>query len=64
MQRPYSVPLSEIRREHVVLHSRFIATLAPAFNIDEARAFMSRIAMNLRMHLIMSLFILSGAEIR
>ena len=43
MQRPYSVPLSELRLEHVVLNSRFIATLAPAFSIDEARAFMSRI---------------------
>ncbi len=39
----YSVPLTEIRREHVVVNSRFIATLAPAFSIDEARAFMARI---------------------
>jgi len=43
MTRPYAVPLTEIRREHVVLNSRFIATLAPAFSIDEARAFMARI---------------------
>lgn len=43
MTRPYSVPLSEIRREHVVVNSRFIATLAPVFSIDEARAFMARI---------------------
>jgi uncharacterized YigZ family protein len=43
MIRPYTVPLTEIRREHVVLNSRFIATLAPAFSIDEARAFMTRI---------------------
>lgn len=41
--KPYSVPLSEIRREHVVVNSRFIATLAPTFNIDEARTFLSRI---------------------
>src|SRR5215208_7977578 len=41
--RPYSVPLDEIRRELVVVNSRFIATLAPAFSIDEARAFMARI---------------------
>jgi uncharacterized YigZ family protein len=35
--------LTEIRREHVVVNSKFIATLAPAFSIDEARAFMARI---------------------
>ncbi len=43
MTKPYSVPLSEIRREHVVMNSRFIATLAPVLSIDEARAFMARI---------------------
>src|SRR5512133_3857699 len=43
MIRPYSVPLTEIRREHMVVNSKFIATLAPAFSIDEARAFMTRI---------------------
>lgn len=43
MTRPYSVPLSEIHREHIVVNSRFIATLAPVFSIDEARAFMARI---------------------
>jgi uncharacterized YigZ family protein len=43
MTKPYSVPLTEIRREHVVVNSKFIATLAPAFSIDEARAFMARI---------------------
>jgi uncharacterized YigZ family protein len=43
MTKPYSVPLEEIRREHVVVNSKFIATLAPAFSIDEARAFMARI---------------------
>lgn len=39
----YSVPLHEIRREHVVVNSRFIATLAPVFSIEEARAFIARI---------------------
>ncbi len=39
----YIVPLTEIRLEHEVLKSRFIATLAPAFSIDEARVFMKRI---------------------
>lgn len=43
MSRPYTIPLKEIRREHEVMRSRFIATLAPAFSIDEARTFMARI---------------------
>ncbi|MBK7454367.1 MAG: YigZ family protein [Anaerolineales bacterium] len=43
MTKPYSVPLSEIRRELMLSNSRFISTLAPAFSIDEARAFMARI---------------------
>src|SRR5512140_904751 len=43
MSKPYAVPLNEIRREQVVVNSRFIATLAPAFSIDEARAFVARI---------------------
>ena len=43
MKIDYFVPLTEIRREHGVLRSRFIATLAPAFSIDEARTFMRRI---------------------
>src|SRR5215213_4658235 len=43
MSTTYSVPLTEIRREHIVLHSRFIATLAPVLNSDEARAFIARL---------------------
>lgn len=43
MNRHYLVPLNEIRREQMAVNSRFIATLAPAFSIDEARAFMKRI---------------------
>ena len=43
MSNPYSVPLAKIRREHVVVNSRFIATLAPVFSVDEARAFITRI---------------------
>lgn len=39
----YSVPLNEIRRDQVVVNSRFIATLAPVFGIEEARAFIMRI---------------------
>jgi uncharacterized YigZ family protein len=39
----YSIPLNEIRREQVFINSRFIATLAPVFSIDEARAFITRI---------------------
>lgn len=43
MDKPYLVPLTEIRREQTVVNSRFIATLAPAFSIDEARASIKRI---------------------
>src|SRR6266496_5087061 len=43
MSKSYSVPLHEIRREHMVVNSRFIATLAPVFSIEEARAFIARI---------------------
>ena len=43
MSKPYLVPLTEIRCEQIVVNSRFIATLAPVFSIDEARAFIARI---------------------
>jgi uncharacterized YigZ family protein len=43
MPKLYDIPLKEIRREHMALHSRFIATLAPVFSIDAARAFITRI---------------------
>ena len=43
MNKPYSIPLHEIRRDQVVVNSRFITTLAPAFSIEEARAFIARI---------------------
>ena len=43
MSRPYLIPLAEIRREHVIVNSRFIATLAPAFSIEAARTFIARI---------------------
>lgn len=43
MTKKYSIPLKEIRREQVVVNSRFIATLAPVLSIDEARAFIARI---------------------
>jgi uncharacterized YigZ family protein len=39
----YSIPITEIRRAHVVVNSRFIATLAPVFSAEEARAFVARI---------------------
>ena len=39
----YSIPLKEIRREQVVVNSRFIATLAPVFSIEEARSFIARL---------------------
>src|SRR3990172_2619910 len=43
MAKTYFVPLKEIRRDYIVINSRFIATIAPAFRIDEARAFIKRI---------------------
>ncbi|MFZ6026734.1 MAG: IMPACT family protein [Chloroflexota bacterium] len=39
----YPVPAAEIRREIVVLKSRFVATLAPVFGVDDAKAFVARI---------------------
>ena len=39
----YPVPACEVRRERVVVNSRFIATLAPAATVEEARAFIARI---------------------
>ena len=42
MQR-YPVPAREARAEFRVKNSRFIATIAPVFTIEEAKAFVSRI---------------------
>lgn len=39
----YLIPLYEIRREQVVVNSRFIATLTPVLNTEEARTFIARI---------------------
>ena len=39
----YAIPLAEVQREHGVSNSRFIATLAPVFSPEEARAFIARI---------------------
>jgi uncharacterized YigZ family protein len=39
----YSVPLNEVRREQMVVNSRFIATLAPVFSVEAARGFLARI---------------------
>jgi uncharacterized YigZ family protein len=39
----YPIPLNEIRREHVVVNSKFIASLAPVFSVEEARAFLTHI---------------------
>jgi hypothetical protein len=53
LARDYDVPLNEIRREHRVVNSRFVASIAPAFNIEDARASEE----NLQMQTITSLFI-------
>ena len=39
----YPVPLRETRRELIVVNSRFIATLAPVFSVEQAKAFVARI---------------------
>jgi uncharacterized YigZ family protein len=39
----YPVPGQEVRHEMVVANSRFIATLAPVFNVEQARAFIARL---------------------
>jgi uncharacterized YigZ family protein len=38
----FDIPAEEVRVEHVVVNSRFIARLAPVFDADEARAFINR----------------------
>lgn len=43
MSEPYLIPAEEIRREHSVANSRFIATLAPIASPGEARDFIARI---------------------
>ena len=43
MMGQYAIPLHEMRREQVVVNSRFIATLAPVFSVEEARSFVARI---------------------
>lgn len=42
MIKNYQIPLHEIRDEWLVLNSRFIATLTPVFDLDAARAFLTR----------------------
>lgn len=42
MSARYPIPAAETRAEIVVVNSRFIATAAPAFSVDEAKAFVGR----------------------
>lgn len=39
----YPVPAAAVRREIIVVNSRFIASLAPAFSVEEARAFIAQV---------------------
>lgn len=41
--KPYPVPAHNIRRELIVANSRFIASLAPAFTVGEAKAYIAGI---------------------
>ena len=43
MSDEYLLPAEKIRRELTVSNSHFIATLAPIFSVDEAKAFVARI---------------------
>jgi uncharacterized YigZ family protein len=43
MAKRYLIPAEETRAELRVSNSRFIATAAPAFTVDEAKAFINRI---------------------
>jgi uncharacterized YigZ family protein len=47
MMKRYPVPAAEIRRETVVVNSRFIASLAPAFSVEEARDFIQRVKLEM-----------------
>jgi uncharacterized YigZ family protein len=42
MSERYPVPACQIRRENIVVNSRFIATLSPVISVDEAKAFIAR----------------------
>ena len=43
MSKRYPVPAEEIRREMIVVNSRFIASLAPVFSVEQARSFIARV---------------------
>ena len=43
MMDRHLIPARETRRELKVLNSRFIATAAPVFSVDEAKAFIARV---------------------
>ncbi len=42
MAERYPIPAREVRTEIVVVNSRFISTAGPAFSVEEAREFVSR----------------------
>jgi uncharacterized YigZ family protein len=41
--KPYPIPAEETQAEIRVKNSRFIATIAPAFTVDDARAFITQV---------------------
>lgn len=43
MSKRYPIPAAETRAEIIIKNSRFIATAAPVFSVDEAKAFIGRI---------------------
>ena len=40
---PFDIPAEEVRVDHVVVNSRFIARLAPVFDTNEARAYIDEV---------------------
>jgi uncharacterized YigZ family protein len=43
MEKDYLIPAEKIRREIIVVNSRFISTLSPVSNVDEARTFIREV---------------------
>jgi uncharacterized YigZ family protein len=46
--KPFLIPAEETRTEITVVNSRFVATLSPAFNVDDAKKFVTKIKSEFR----------------
>jgi uncharacterized YigZ family protein len=65
MIKRYPIPARETRAEIIVLNSRFIASAAPAFSVEEARDFIARIRAEMpdASHHVPAFLIGSGASV-